>query len=61
MRTKEFPLRTARQGYYNITATVRETIRESGVQSGICVVFCRIQQVQLPSTKTQIPMCSMIW
>lgn len=40
MRTKEFTLRTERQGYYNITGAVRETIREAGVTSGICVVFC---------------------
>ena len=40
MKTKEFTLRTGRQGYYNITGSVREAIRESGVVSGICVVFC---------------------
>lgn len=40
MKTKEFSLRTERQGYYNITKTIREVIMESGVQSGVCVVFC---------------------
>lgn len=40
MKTREFTLRTERQGYYNITSAVRETIRESGVVSGLCVVFC---------------------
>ncbi len=40
MKTKEFTLRTERQGYYNITNAVREAIREAGVQSGLCVVFC---------------------
>ena len=40
MRTQEFTLRTERQGYYNITSTVRDTIRKSGVTSGICVVYC---------------------
>ena len=51
MKTKEFTLHTARQGYQNITNTVRNhiaysirnvrnVIAESGVQSGICVVFC---------------------
>ena len=40
MKTKEFSLRTGRQGYYNITKTIREVIMESGVQSGVCVVFC---------------------
>lgn len=40
MRTQEFILRTERQGYYNITSAVRDTIRKSGVTSGICVVYC---------------------
>ena len=40
MKTKEFSLRTERQGYYNITKTIREVIMESGVQSGVCGVFC---------------------
>lgn len=40
MKTREFSLRTARQGYYDVTETIRRVIAESGVQSGICVVFC---------------------
>lgn len=40
MRTQEFTLQTGRQGYYSITRTVREVIAQSGVKSGICVVFC---------------------
>ena len=40
MRTQEFTLRTERQGYYNITSAVRDTIRKSGVTSGICVAYC---------------------
>lgn len=40
MKAKRFTLRTDRQGYYNITNTVRQVIVESGVQSGLCVVFC---------------------
>ncbi len=40
MKTKKFTLHTARQGYQNITNTVCNVIAESGVQSGICVVFC---------------------
>ena len=40
MKTKSFTLRTERQGYYDITANVRQTIAESGVTSGLCVVFC---------------------
>lgn len=40
MKTQIFSLKTERQGYYDITRTVRETVRESGIQSGIAVVFC---------------------
>lgn len=40
MKTKEFTLHTARQGYCDITNTVRNVIAESGIQSGLCVVFC---------------------
>lgn len=40
MKTRMFTLETGREGYYNITAAVRETIKASGVQSGLCVVFC---------------------
>ena len=40
MKTQTFTLHTERQGYYNITSTVRKVIAESGVQSGLCVVFC---------------------
>ena len=40
MKTQIFTLKTERQGYYDITRTVREAVRESGIQSGIAVVFC---------------------
>ena len=40
MKTQTFTLKTERQGYYDITRTVREAVRASGVQSGIAVVFC---------------------
>ena len=40
MKTRESTLRTGSEGMYNITAQVREVIRESGVQSGIAVVYC---------------------
>ena len=40
MKTQEFTLQTDREGMYNVTAQVREVIRESGVQSGIAVVYC---------------------
>lgn len=40
MKTREFTLRTGSEGMYNVTAQVREVIRESSVQSGIAVVYC---------------------
>lgn len=40
MKTKEYTLRTDREGMYNITASLREAIRQSGVQSGLAVVHC---------------------
>ena len=38
MKTKEFTLRTDSEGMYDVTHQVRETIRESGVQSGMALV-----------------------
>ncbi|MGN0995103.1 MAG: secondary thiamine-phosphate synthase enzyme YjbQ [Butyricicoccus sp.] len=40
MKAQRFTLHAERQGYYNITSTVRKVIADSGVQSGLCVVFC---------------------
>ena len=40
MKTKTFTLETNRQGYYDITHTVRRVVAESGVKSGLAVVFC---------------------
>ena len=37
---REFTLSTERTGMTNITDRVRETLRESGVTSGTCVVYC---------------------
>lgn len=37
---KEFTLQTGRNNWINITQQVRETLRESGATSGVCVVFC---------------------
>lgn len=36
----EYSLRTDSEGFYDITAQVREAVRKSGVIEGICVVFC---------------------
>ena len=40
MKTKEFSISTDHEGMYNITSKLREVIRESGVQSGLAVVYC---------------------
>lgn len=37
---REFTLSTERTGMTNITPRVREVLRESGMTSGICVVYC---------------------
>ncbi|MCL2555392.1 MAG: secondary thiamine-phosphate synthase enzyme YjbQ [Firmicutes bacterium] len=37
---KEFTLKTDQEGLYNITAKVAETVKASGVESGIAVVWC---------------------
>ncbi|MDR2573294.1 MAG: secondary thiamine-phosphate synthase enzyme YjbQ [Desulfovibrio sp.] len=33
-------LQTEKEGFYDITAAVRETIRKSGVTDGLCLVYC---------------------
>lgn len=35
-----YELNTPREDFCNITAQVRDAIRQSGVQEGICVVYC---------------------
>lgn len=40
MVTKEFTLRTEREGMYDVTQRVCETVRESGVTSGLCIIYC---------------------
>lgn len=37
---KEFTLQTERNNWINITQQVLTALRESGVKSGLCVVFC---------------------
>lgn len=36
----KYSLKTEREGFYNVTEKVRQSVRESGVNEGICVVFC---------------------
>ena len=40
MKAKKFTLNTPREGFLNITRSVQETIRESGISSGLAVVWC---------------------
>ena len=40
MTAKEFHISTPAEGFLNITRSVQETIEESGVRSGIAVVWC---------------------
>ena len=37
---KEYKLSTQPQNFYNITSYVREVVSESGINDGICTVFC---------------------
>lgn len=37
---KKYSIKTDREGLYNITSYVRQTLTESGVDEGIAVVFC---------------------
>ena len=40
MQAKEFRINTPAEGFINITRSVRETIDESGIDSGIVVIWC---------------------
>lgn len=37
---RSFELRTEREGFIDITGKVKEAVRESGVEQGMCLVFC---------------------
>ena len=36
----KYNLRTETEGFYNVTAQINESLKKSGVDNGICVVFC---------------------
>jgi len=36
----EFTLKTEQTGVYNITRSVTDTVRNSGIDSGIAIIFC---------------------
>ena len=33
-------LKTAKEGLYDITATIRDALRKCGIEDGVCVVYC---------------------
>jgi secondary thiamine-phosphate synthase enzyme len=33
-------LRTGKEGFYNITPAIGEAVRKSGVEDGLCLVYC---------------------
>jgi secondary thiamine-phosphate synthase enzyme len=35
-----FTLRTEKEGFYDITPAVREAVKKSGAEEGLCVVYC---------------------
>ncbi len=37
---REYTLNTGREGFYNITDKVQETVAQSGIKDGLCVVYC---------------------
>lgn len=37
---KKYSIRTDKEGFYNITSYVRQTLNESRVESGVAVIFC---------------------
>ena len=37
---REFTLKTERNNWTDITSRIRETLRESGIVNGLCVVYC---------------------
>ncbi|MBE6760187.1 MAG: YjbQ family protein [Ruminococcaceae bacterium] len=39
-KLREFTIKTEETGVYNITRTVTDAIKESGVESGFAVIFC---------------------
>lgn len=37
---KQYALKTNKEGMYRITDQVREAVKESGIRSGLCLVYC---------------------
>lgn len=37
---RPYEIQTQREGFYNITSSVRDAVAGSGIDNGICVVYC---------------------
>jgi secondary thiamine-phosphate synthase enzyme len=35
-----YTINTAKEGFYNITQSVKDAVRKSGIKNGICTVYC---------------------
>jgi secondary thiamine-phosphate synthase enzyme len=40
MLTTQYSLHTEAENFYNITSQVRQAVADSGVQDGMCVIYC---------------------
>lgn len=40
MKTQEYRLQTDAEGFYNITRQVQDAVSQSGVEDGLCLVWC---------------------
>ena len=40
MKPYQYTLHTAKQGFFDITGSVREAIARAGLQNGLCTVWC---------------------
>ena len=58
MKTQEFTLHTDREGMYNVTTQVRTAVRESGVQSGMAIVYCPHTTAGITINENADPTCS---
>ncbi|MFR4986617.1 MAG: secondary thiamine-phosphate synthase enzyme YjbQ [Lachnospirales bacterium] len=36
----EYDLETKKEGFYNITSYVKEAVSKSGINSGVCIIYC---------------------
>ena len=58
---KKFTIETEKENFYNITSRVRSAVAESGVENGICVVFCPHTTAGITINEMRILMWCMIF